>query len=768
MTSRHRVLPAVLLALALVCSALALVVVPPGGAPPAAAAERVDKDTCRRIDPNLVNGVCLRYRSAQGGGLTWIGTYRAPDGRVFFCIDFLYDSRLPRRAERVSTDDLVNQLGDRVGDAEVASLNHVISTWAGRGSTGSDDRDAAIALIVREVMGDGVRPGGLTVYPTGLSVGERVRPPVGGLDARVMRLARSMWQTASVQRGPWELRFGRVGPGPVRLGQVREHRVVVVSASGRSVPGVRVRMSCTGPVVCPRPVTTDRQGAVVRVRPTDVGRYRVVASVTGPSSDGVLYRQRGWSTHGGATAQPAGVQRGWIAQSNVAEAAVAATARVRQAQPVVATTTSAPVVTPGASVHDVVTVTGLPPAYDGTVVAELHGPYASMPGADDCTAATLAGRVTSRVTADGTYDTPPVVVPDVGFYTWVQRLPGDLDTLPVTTPCGLAEETTQVVARTPAVATVVSDQRALVGSHLSDTVTLTGLAPTDTVQLRWRLHGPLEPRNGPSCAGLAWSRAPIAASGVMTVTGSGSVATPSVRLRAPGCFTYSEDLAATATTTAASSPPGLAVETSLVTRPVTPVVPEVATGASSLGLRPLPPQVFSAPDPSPYVPQRRAAPRWLGSTYRAPADQRAPAAGVLSVGRVGVRITVARVGLDRGAVAVPDRRDRIGWLRTTAAHGDLMGSSVLSGHVSSRPGELGALADVRRGDVVRWTAGGEAERYEVRTVRTFARSDGLPADLFRTDGRRTVHLVTCSRRQVLPDGKIYYADNLVVTAVRVG
>ncbi|MDO9456590.1 class F sortase [Nocardioides sp.] len=769
MTSRIRLLPAVLTVLALVLGVLALVVVPPGGAPPAEAATRVAKDTCRRIDPNLVNGACLRYRTARDSGLTWIGTYRAPDGRVFFCIDFLYDSRLPRRAERVSTERLVNQLGRRVGDPEVAALNYVISTWAGHGSTGSDDRDAAIALVVREVMGDGVRPGGLTVYPSGLIVGERVRPPAGGLDAAVMRLARSMWREASRLRGPWRLTFQRVGPGPVRLGQVRDYRLSVTSAAGRPVPDARVRFACTGPVTCPRPVVTSRRGAVVQVRPTDVGRFRVVARATGPASDGVLYRQRGWSTHGGATARPAGVQRGWIAQSNTTVAAVAATSRIKQAQPVISTRTSAPVVVPGSSVRDAVTVTGLPPGYVGTVVAELHGPFAAAPGPDDCTSATLAGRVTSRVTSDGTYETPAVVVPAVGHYTWVQRLPRDVDTLPVSTPCGLAEETTEVVPRTPAVATVVSDQRALVGARIFDTVRLSGLAPDDTVELRWRLHGPLAPRRNLSCAGLRWSRAAVAASGQMVVTGSGSFSTPSVLLRAPGCYTYSQEVLASATTTAASSAPGLAVETSLVTRPVTQVVPEVPSGRSTLGRPPRAPVVRSAPDPSPYVPQRRAEPRWLHSDYRAPAGRGARTNGAtLTVPRVGVRVAVASVGLDHGAMAVPNRRDRIGWLRTTAAHGDLVGSSVLSGHVSDRPGGLGALRDVRRGDVVRWSAASGTERYEVRAVRRFARTRGLPADLFRTDGRRVVHLVTCTGLRRTPDGRVYFVDNLVVTAVRVG
>ncbi|MFB9313345.1 class F sortase [Nocardioides plantarum] len=910
MTSRTRPLPFALLILALVVGALTLLVAPPGGAPPATASppasqrddrpldppshRRVDKDDCRRIDPNLVRGACLRYSTAQGSGLTWIGTYRAPDGRIFFCIDYLYDSRLPRRAERVSTAWLVNQLGRRVGDPEVAALNYVVSTWAARGSTGSDDRDAAIALIVREVMGDGTRPGGLVVYPGGLEVGETVRPPVGGIDARTLGLAQSMWRAGSAFRGPWRLRVDLVGTGPVRVGQVRSYRVAVRSAAGRSVPGVRVRWQCWGPTTCPRPVTTGTRTTVVRLRPTDIGRFRVVARVSGPASDAVLYRQRGWSTHGGSTARAAGVQRGWIAQSNTAVASVTASTRVEKAQPAIMTKTSHAVVRPGAAIHDAVAVKNLPPGYRGVVVAELHGPFAKQPGPGDCSRWTRAGRVSKRVTVDGTYDTPSVVVRAVGYYTWVQRLPGDLDTLPVTTPCGLRVETTRVLPRTPRITTVVSDQRAVVGARIHDTVRLRGLAADDTVTVRWRLHGPLAPAAGRSCARLRWSRAAVAGSGSMTVTGSRDRRTPSVVVRRAGCYTYSQEVLATPLTEAATSPPGLATETSLVvrrtphittvvsdqralvgdrihdtvrltglawndtvtvrwrlygpiapassrscaglrwsgapvagsgatrvtgsrvfhtasvllerpgcytysqravatattneaasppgltresslvTRPVTPVVPEVPTGRSTSGLAPRAAVVMAAPEASPYVPQRRVEPRWLDSDYRLPASHRAePRAGrggTLTVSRVGIRLTVASVGLDGGgAIAVPDQRSRIGWLRTTAAHGDLIGASVLSGHVSGRPGEMGALRGVRRGDVVRWTnPSGRVERFEVRSMRRYPRTRGVPAELFRTNGQRLVHLITCTTPRRMPNGRLHYVDNLVVTAVRLG
>lgn len=766
MTSRTRPLALALVAgFALLVTSLALVVAPPGGPPPADAATRVDKQECGRIDPNLVNGACLRYATPEGSGLTWIGTYRAPDGRVFFCIDFLYDSRLPRHAERVSTDDLVNQLGADVGDAEVAALNYVVSTWAGRGSTGSDARDAAIALIVREVMGDGRRPGGLVVYPSGLRVGGVVRPPVGGLDGGIMRLANAMWRQASAMRGPWTMRLERVGTGVVRLGDEPRYRLSVRSAAGRRVPGARVRFTCTGPVRCPRAVTTRRRASVVPVRLVDTGRYRIVAETRGPSSDGVLYRQRGWSTHDGPTARPAGVQRGWIAQSTRAWASVAATARVRIAVPEIETTTSAAQVEPGVEIHDVVTVTGLPPGYDRTVVAELHGPFPAPPDADDCTPETRFARNGTRVRRDGTYRTPSVTVPAVGYWTWVQRLPRDRDTVAVTTPCGLVEETTRVVPRRPQVATRVSDRRALVGDRLHDRIRISGLVPTDVVDVAWTLHGPVVPRtvrSRPSCDGVRWSGAPVAATGTVRQRGSGVVPTRRVRPRTPGCYTYSVAVAATPTTEAASSSPGLVSETSLLTRPVTPEVPEVPSGHTTLAGAVGPRRTVAERDPSPYVPQRRAVPRYLTTDYRSPA-RAGRATGVLEVQGTGLRVGVVPVASDRGTMAVPERRDRMGWLRTTAAHGDLIGSSVLSGHV----GGLTGLERARRGDVVRWTADGETVRYVVREVHRYPRRRGLPASLFRTDGRPTIHLVTCAGPQRAPSGDVYFTDNLVVTAVAV-
>ena len=880
-----RPLLAPLSALALLLGVLTLVVAPPGGPPPAVAATRVAKDACRSIDPNLVNGICLRFETPRGNALTWIGTYRAPNGRVFFCIDYLYDSRLPSEAETVSTRGLVNQLDESVGDREVAALNYVISTWAGRGSSGNDSRDAAVALIVREVMDDGTRPGGLVVYPGGLEVGDRVRPPIGGLAGDVMGLARTMWREASRSYGPWRLSLRKTSDGPMRLGRARTYRVEVTSAAGRPVKGVRVRLTCRGPIRCPDAVRTTRRGATLRVRPSEIGRFRIQARVSGPDSDGLLYRERSWRTHGGDTARAVGVQRGWIAQDNRARARATARTTIKKAKPEVVTRTSHAEVKPGAEIHDVVTVTGLPDDYAATVVATLHGPYAERPGRDACTDETRAGRVRFEVAGNGTFTTPAIVVGEVGYYTWVERFPGDRFTEALTTRCGIVEETTLVepftpqlrteasrqraevgssirdsvevtgladtaamlewvlhgprravdgacdevewdsaavadhgslaivgdgayrtpatilersgcytysqtlaptalsaeaisppglaletalvLRRTPIVTTRVSDQRALVGDRIRDTVDVTGLRADDRVRVAWWLHGPIATSRRGSCRRLDWEGAQIVDHGGFNMRGDGTHRTRRTKVSVAGCYTYSEKVRATPATEPAETRPGLPRETSLVTRPVTPVVPEIPSGFA-----------IAASDVDRSAgwdrPSTRAIPRYLERRYVAPESPESPdllrrtsSTAALQIPRVGISAGVSGVGLDRGTMAIPDDTGRLGWLSTTAAADDLIGSSVISGHVSDRhdrPGALWHLREVRKGDAVRWTdVAGATHRFVVRRVQRFPRSTGVPARLLRTTGPHVLHIVTCDDRRRTSTG-FHYVDNLVVTA----
>lgn len=592
-TPRHRALRqrSLIASLLLVLlGSLVLTFVSPGGPPFASAATEVPKTTCTKFDPNLVNGMCLKYTAKSGTGYTWIGSYRADDGKVFFCIDYLYDSRIVSSASIVDTDPLMNQLGRRIGHDEVAALNYLISTWAPHGSTGSNARDAAIALIIREVMSDAVRPDGTVVYKPGLKVGGTVAAPTGGLAGGMLEIARSMWDDASRYRGPGTLRLDGPKAGQIELGDTQEYRVSVLSAGHHAIPGLRVSLACYGPITCPSSVTTKTTAVSVKVTPTAVGKASIKATTSAPSGDGKLLRLDGWHTHGGSTAADAGVQRGWIGQRNRTEAAATVEAEIVKGTPTVTTRTSAAAVLPGTELADLVTVGGLPAGSEQQVTATLFGPFPAHPGAESCSPDAQAGQVTFAVTKNGTFTTPTVTVKDPGYYVWTESMPGDDLTNPVTTACGIAEETTLVqrprtrAPRTPTVHTVASARHVLLGAPVHDLVEVGGLVPGSVVTVGWSLLGPVAPRHG-SCAGAVWSRAKTLASGSFKAPRDGRYQTVPVKVRVPGCFTFVEHLAATTRTTEVRTKPGQASETVLVTRPPAPVVPEIPSGPFASGPR---------------------------------------------------------------------------------------------------------------------------------------------------------------------------------------
>ncbi len=503
------------------------------------------------------------------------------------------------------------------------------------------------------------------------------------------------------------------------------------------------------------------------MRPSDVGRFRLVARAEGPASDGLLRQQRGWRTHGGRAARPVGVQRAWIARRNQTEATVAARARIRRSEPALTTVASRQQVFVGQRLHDRVLVeglAGLPTELSWT----LLGPVAPVAGACDgldWTSAPVADGGTMPVAADGVHLTPATEVDLIGCYTYAQSLAATSLSRPATSPPGVEAETALATRRLPVVTTAVSDRRLLTGARMHDTIAVSGLGRSTPVTVRWWLLGPVAPRSGSSCRGVEWTGARRVESGELTARHNGRFRTRDVEVRAPGCYTYRALVPATVSTERLELPPGDPAETALVTRPVVPYVPEAPTGWAGPEGRHVPtgPLVLARLDPVDdddvsFRPAVKALPRFLWREYVAP--RRGPRSGELRVDRVGVRVSVRSVGLDDGVIAVPRGRRSVGWLSSTASPGDVTGASVLSGHVSDVRGGLGGLRRVRAGDVVRWGS----ERFEVTGVRRYPRRSGLPAELFRTDGRRVLHLVTCAGLRRGRSGRTYYADNLVVTA----
>ncbi|MGN6722512.1 MAG: hypothetical protein ACTHJM_07860 [Marmoricola sp.] len=539
-------------------ASLTSVATPSAGA--ATPAVVVPASTCTQFDPNLGRGACLRYQSRSGTAYTWIGTYRAPNGSSFFCIDYLYDSRISAASVRVPTTGLRNQLGRSVGAQEVAALNAMISARAPGGSAASAEGNAAIALIIREVMSDGIRNDGTVVYPPGLKVHGTVGPVVGGMPNAILTLAQQWWAEASQRRGPWTVRLDpQSASSTLPLGQSAAYSLRVTSADARTLSGVSVTFTCTGPITCPGSVTTSTSPSVLRVTPRALGAYTIMAKATGPSAQGQLLKGP-WASHGGTTATNNGVQRGWIVQGVSAGASARGAAEIVKATPSVVTQAQ-PTARPGDSLTDLVTVSGLPAGYDHPMSATLYGPFDSAPTAASCTPDKVAGTVTVPLRANGSVRTPAVAASSVGYYVWTESLPGDDLTNPVVTPCGVAEETTLVKAA-PRIATVAVGRPKDAGAALRDRITVTDAAKVAQL-ISWRLLGPVQPTRG-GCSGVAWEGAPVAASGQLATTGDGEYVTPERSVTRAGCYTYVENLAASAMSSAAETAPGEPSETVLI------------------------------------------------------------------------------------------------------------------------------------------------------------------------------------------------------------
>lgn len=179
----------------------------------------------------------------------------------------------------------------------------------------------------------------------------------------------------------------------------------------------------------------------------------------------------------------------------------------------------------------------------------------------------------------------------------------------------------------------------------------------------------------------------------------------------------------------------------------------------------------AAPDPAAPAPAAPAAPPAGVPAPPAPPPATAVAAPVhLAVPDADVAADVVPVGVEAsGALEVPPDPRVVGWWSSGAVPGATQGSTVLAAHVDAAGTGAGPMSRVLRvppGTVVEvTTADGSTLRYAVAERRSYDKSEGLPADLFRVDGPPRLVLVTCGGAFDAATGR--YAENAVVVAVPV-
>lgn len=138
----------------------------------------------------------------------------------------------------------------------------------------------------------------------------------------------------------------------------------------------------------------------------------------------------------------------------------------------------------------------------------------------------------------------------------------------------------------------------------------------------------------------------------------------------------------------------------------------------------------------------------------------------VAISALGVRASVLPVHALNGVLGVPADPRQLGWWADGAPVGAATGVVVIDGHVDSAVSGVGALFDLtglQVGDsVLVTTTLGQTDRYVVTARRRYLKQDGLPPELFRTDGPAALELITCGGP--FDRAARSYLDNIVVFA----
>ena len=283
---------------------------------------------------------------------------------------------------------------------------------------------------------------------------------------------------------------------------------------------------------------------------------------------------------------------------------------------------------------------------------------------------------------------------------------------------------------TPAVRTDTSRQRVRPGQPFYDSIHVRGLAGGHGAAATARLFGPFTSRAAIACDARFVVRTR------MLHVHNGVNRTATVRLSAPGVYTWRVSLHANAANNSASHPCGQAAETTLVAKPGFP--PPIVNGGFSGTLR------------------------------------RAGAAGA---GRFALpRIQLPAIGLNApvyvehvvgGRMTLPNDVHDVGWLHKSDGVGDVIGATVIAGHVSDdtdSPGAMYRLSHARLGEIATVTQGGKHYRFKVVRMASYPRTQRLPQHYFATTGRHRLVLISCTARVVYPNGHFHYTRYQVVVA----
>ena len=388
-------------------------------------------------------------------------------------------------------------------------------------------------------------------------------------------------------------------------------------------------------------------------------------------------------------------------------------------QPKIVTQISAQKTSPGATITDKVTISGLG-KLEASVKVELWGPFPTA-GAIRCSG-TPYWQGTFIAKGDGTYITAKVKLTNAGYYTYQESISDTPAYGEFTAPCAAAPETT-LSTSSPTISTTASDEVAKPGAGLTDKVSINGLGKTSAA-VEVTLYGPFSTRASIGCSGTPAGKTSF------TAKGDGIWLSPPIKIEKAGFYVFREHLVGSATVKDVLSECPVESEVSLA-------APEIITGRGDVTRE-----------------IRRRSSSVLAPTH-------------VTLGAVSIDAPVLPVGIDtgKGILGVSPDIHHTGWWADGAQPGDKTGAVLIAGHVDSAKGGAGAffnVKDAKSGDRVQLTtSAGRTFTYTVSSVKAYPKSK-LPTDVWSKKGRARLVLVTCGGR--FDQKTKRYVDNIVLTA----
>jgi hypothetical protein len=492
-----------------------------------------------------------KYRGISiEGGSSWEGSYAVkPAGMGSFLVVYCASPHKEGPSTAGGYGGIQRQTNPRLdtgatmSHAQAAQVAYLL--WA-HGSSGDARTAAAVSAATWSLEGYG----DYNLYNPS-SHGSQDANQAG-----VRSLALSYMAEAQRYAGSYKLKVWTVPAKPV-VGQPVTIDAQLVAASGAAVPGISIDLTLNGQT---HTVTSNSAGTAsssFKAPAAVVFDVNAAASNVAPDTLSLAYPNNG------------GAQTVFVAGDSAHIYNSLQIAPKPKGTPVVTTTASTATAGVGVPLHDNVTVSSLDAGYTGTATATLYGPFPAQPTQTSCTSATAVGHVTFVVNHEGTYTTPSITpTQGAGYYVWVESLPANAvtNTTAVTSPCGVAQETT-LAQKQPQLVTQASAQLVYAGATLHDTVNVSGLgngANASTIGITWTLFGPMAPNTNHSCTGVSFAGAPAADTGSLTATGDGQVTTGTTTVTKVGCYSYEETAPATSSTLPATSERGQTAETALV------------------------------------------------------------------------------------------------------------------------------------------------------------------------------------------------------------